>query len=327
MIGQRIESIRTFPWFSTLLLLLAGFLVYMAVQQENVNLVIGALMPFAIASGLLATRPPKFVGFFREEGLEIQQNGILSMIPFDNIERIWVNRKKIDPAIDGPPNYEIAIGHTDGQVRIPKRLNIPADEVYRYLVEHVPITGSDEIHQDLTQYHRDHTGAFGPERVWSYRVGKHRMGPRYPRLRMASFAIIAVGIAWIGIGATGKLEIGSGWIGGGVGAIFYGALMLLASYASNRPIKFRGWKDSSLIVSPLGLALVQGDVRGEMKWDELKDVRLGNKKYMTSFTLTSNQLPTTGLVLVVDGAELVVHDIYDRPIASIHQAIRHYWNA
>ncbi len=326
MIGQRIESRRPFAWFATLLLLTAGLFVFLAIQFSNGNWMIAALMPGAVGSALLAARPPKFVGFFRDEGLEVERKGVSKLIPYEAIERVWVHRRKLDPAIDGPRNYEIVIGHSEWcQERIPKGLSMPADDIYRFLIDRTPIGGSDDVHEDLIQYHRDHTGAFGSDRVWSYRATKHKIGPKYMRLRMASLAIVVVGAAWITIGITGRLESGSAWIGTGCGTIFYGLLMFAASYSSGRQHKFKGWQEASLVISPMGLALVQGDVRGEMKWDELHDVKLGNPKSFTSFTLTSSHAAASGLVLKVEGADIVVPDIYDRPLVAIHQAIRLYW--
>jgi hypothetical protein len=75
----------------------------------------------------------------------------------------------------------------------------------------------------------------------------------------------------------------------------------------------RRWRDAGLVISPAGLALVQGNVRGEMRWAELKDLRY---KTRTS---------AAGIVLKFEGAEVGIINIYDRPLYLIYERIREYW--
>jgi hypothetical protein len=113
--------------------------------------------------------------------------------------------------------------------------------------------------------------------------------------------------------------------GGVLGLIcLAGALM---SGKSSRFVKkvVPRWEESSLVISPAGIALIQGDLRGEMRWDELRDVRLGGGK--SNFGLgDANQtawLPS--IQLVVAGAVVRIFDVYDRPLVTIAKIVRTLW--
>ena len=55
------------------------------------------------------------------------------------------------------------------------------------------------------------------------------------------------------------------------GGLFALLFWLIARQVSGANIK--GWTKASLVISPLGLALVQGDMKGEMHWDELESLK------------------------------------------------------
>jgi hypothetical protein len=57
-----------------------------------------------------------------------------------------------------------------------------------------------------------------------------------------------------------------------------------------------------------------------MRWAELRGVKLATKP--AHFRMSSSQ---QGLVLKVAGADIVLQDIYDRPLEVIDRKIREYW--
>jgi hypothetical protein len=100
------------------------------------------------------------------------------------------------------------------------------------------------------------------------------------------------------------------------------ALIALLGYALRGSLLtvgrgIKNWRESSLVVSPAGLALAQGDLKGELRWKELRKVKLRERG-------------TTGqrrIEMRVEGAQIDIMDLYDSPISEIHRQIMHYWEA
>ena len=79
---------------------------------------------------------------------------------------------------------------------------------------------------------------------------------------------------------------------------------------------------ASIVISPLGLAMVQGDLRGEIRWEEITKIKTAHTS-LKSFQVSSNsnRAPVT---LYVEGAEIPIWDIYDRPVTLLLEIIETY---
>jgi len=86
--------------------------------------------------------------------------------------------------------------------------------------------------------------------------------------------------------------------------------------------RIRNWHQASLVICPVGLAMVQGDMEGELRWNEVLNVELRSRAQ--GFHLTS-ETTRPGIVLSVEGARIVIADIYDRPLQDVYENILHYW--
>ena len=87
--------------------------------------------------------------------------------------------------------------------------------------------------------------------------------------------------------------------------------------------RIRNWRASALVVGPAGLALMQGEMRGQLRWDELRKVEFRHKRPWYQYD--SSREPTRGIRLTVEGATILIADIYDRPLPLIYKQIRAYW--
>jgi hypothetical protein len=76
------------------------------------------------------------------------------------------------------------------------------------------------------------------------------------------------------------------------------------------------------VICPDGLALVQGDLTGELRWDEVRDVKMPTARAGLQM---SSGIPGPAIVLKVAGAAIPILDVYDRPLPVIHQLLSHYW--
>ena len=322
MTGRRLEFRPYFPWWAGAFLLIAIAMAAGAWFGGNPDLAIGALLPAALAVALFLSREPRFSAVFTDDGLEAETAKGPEILPYSAIERVWIpSRRKIDPEKVGAKPFPIVIGHPEGTVRIPALIDTPSEDVYRFLLDRVPRGGSDEVHEDLRDYLAEQVQEFGAERVWSYRPSPRKVRPAPRRFRAVTLAMVLVGIAWLVVGGSRDGEKASGWLGGGASLFVYGGIALVASFADlNR--RFKGWKQSGLVIGPVGVAMIQGDVRGEMSWEELNDLKLTDRR---SFQLTATSDAGRGILMKVSGATILIPDLYDRPIFTIYRNLLQYW--
>lgn len=321
MIGRRVESHSSLPGFGLTCGVVAAILGLVAAFTGEVNFAIAAVGPAVPAAILVARRGRHVAVEFTEDGLAYESGGETGEIPYVAIERVWAPNRPIDPNKPGKGSYPIAIGHAEGVLRLPARLDVRSDEIYRFLLKIVPLSGTRAVHPDLEDYLDEQCREFGDERVWSYHASPRPINIDYGRFRLGAIAIFLGGAAWI-VAGVARADA-SAWAGAGACVCVMAAIFWLASFASSGAPRIKDWKEASLVVSPLGLALVQGKVAGEMTWDELRDVKLTDAR---SFRM-SNQTTALGrgIFLKVEGATILVPDIYDRPIYTIYEAIQRYW--
>src|SRR5262249_4134951 len=212
--------------------------------------------------------------------------------------------------------------HAGGVIRIPPRLNVRSDELFAFLLDQVPRSGSRNLPEVLAKYCAQQEARFGPERVFSYRARPHRARSRR---RIAIALCVASGLAglsWIVAGLLlGKDR--EPWIVFGIFVAVFAGLFALAFRFESATPKVSNWRQSGLVIGPLGLALIQGEMRGELRWDELRHIRLGSKPGFFEVRLSGARL--RGIDLVVEGATITIADLYDRPLRLIHARLLAYW--
>ena len=128
----------------------------------------------------------------------------------------------------------------------------------------------------------------------------------------------------------GKRSAYEPWLGVGIGIIAVGAMSGLALYSWQRPSerRLREFLNAELIISPTGIALWQGNLEGQLHWEELQDVvwkRRSRSSTFARFTVGADGVLGGGVCLLFAGARVCIPDIYDRPLPLIHKLIRHYW--
>ena len=147
----------------------------------------------------------------------------------------------------------------------------------------------------------------------SQRVADARLG-----YRAFCIGLIVAGGAWSVIGFSGFSEIA--WGLAGIVCVMVGGLLYATSFAEFIPAgPMRNWRNASLVISPQGMAMVQGDIQGEVRWPELVEIRFNTKPRGFDFGNPSAMLP--GILLRVKGASILIADIYDRPLHVIHKRI------
>jgi hypothetical protein len=320
MIGQRIETPAQFPVLGVLFLLGAASLVLLALALNNVHYAIGALLPGLVGLARCATARPAFAAVFTDRSIE-EERPRHTVIAYDSLQGLKGKGRSTDLTKRGPRFFPILVLHESGVLEIPARLNVPSDKVFLFLYEQFPPDGTREFRGVLREHLEEQQRAFGPDRVWAYRAREH-LGAwgTYRRAWATSLAVFATGVGWAALGFSLNFPVWAGW---GVMLALFGLLFFVVFRSSGRPRGVvKNWRRAGLIISPVGLALVQGDVQGEMRWDELRDVQFRPRQ--SSFTLTGASA-MAGIVLRFEGASVIIADIYDRPLREIFERIRAYW--
>lgn len=87
----------------------------------------------------------------------------------------------------------------------------------------------------------------------------------------------------------------------------------------------RGMRSPSdgIVISPVGLALSRSGLVGLLPWSELREIKFGNAS--TDQRSLAVSIGSPALRLKVDGAEIPIFNVYDRPLGTIERIIRLYW--
>jgi hypothetical protein len=317
MIGQEIATPRPFPLGTLLWGLAAIGIVIVAVATREPLVALGAVLPASYSVALWWSRPPAFVARLTDEGIELEHAA--TFVSYASLQDVST------PDEEGQKSFPVKVFHDRGYFTIPENIDAPSRDVYHFLLaQFEPRGDSRQVSPVLADYFERQEETFGPDKVWVFRAGtKGRPISRGRRGRVLSLASVATGIIWSIVGA---LDVSwRGWLGAGLALVFLGGLFFLlfwlVGYRSGPRLK--NWKKSCLVISPLGIALVQGDLRGEMRWEELRDVKY--RPRAPSFALTPADV-VSGIALNVEGATIFILDIYHRPLKEIYNRIMDYWD-
>ncbi len=331
MIGQTIRGRRDVPIASIMFAGVGCGLLGLAFVDSSIHWAIGAVLPFCLAVPLLWPRYRPLAFTFTRTGVEVEEPPLT--VEYDRIETIKAAKRPGNPDKDGPMHYPIAVVYDGGTLHLPPWLSVPSDEVFRFLLGTFPESGSRDVHPKLGHYLEEQIEEFGEELVHSFRARENLGAGRPGRELGVSLMLLVTGVAWFVIGMLlmskeRKPRANHFEVWNAVGIIFtifaglFSLLFWLMRRRQTAPKGFKGWREASLVISPLGLALIQGDLQGEMRWGELKDVRY---RKGTEGVYQPNQQGMRGITLHFAGAIVNIVDIYDAPLNLIYQQLLRYW--
>lgn len=321
---RTIASRDGLPWGRALWASVAATCGVAALVTGNAHLAIAAVLPAFVAGSLWLTRPQRFRGEVTDVGLEVFEPRRES-VPFHEIVAINVWGLPYAPDSERIPDGPLSIVHRRGVVELPGNLDVRCGELLRFFYEKFIPPWNRNVHPLLESYLREQEQRHGAENVWTFSARGH-LGrvrrKRRPFFVSAAFAL--AGVCWAVIGSLGGKEY-DGWYAGGLMlAIFAGLFAVLFSIAFFAGRGAIQWRDYSLIVSPDGMALVQGDSRGQIRWDELRSAKL---RFKAKGLVFDSSQAKPGIVLTFEGASVLIPDVYDHPLPYIESVIRRYWQA
>jgi hypothetical protein len=313
MIGQSIHCSGRFGIRASILLIVGLGLLALAVALQNVQPLVGSAFPLLAVLLWWWMQPRSLSLHFSEEALEVAEPPLT--IPYEAIQGVRVQGKPKKPA------FLIELLHENGVVRIPPSREVSSKEIYAFLHGRIAGQSGQPVSRALSPFYDDQVRQFGGERVWTFAARKATTGKIGSSFASAfSLAAWIAGLVWIVYGVSNKgMEY---WVGFGVLLTLVGLFVFAISRISSadRYVKVKNRHQAGIVIGPSGLAMVQGDITGQMRWEELRDVRPPGKA--KSFVL-SNAAPH--IRLQVPGAMVPIFDIYDRPLPAIYEKIVQYW--
>jgi hypothetical protein len=258
---------------------------------------------------LLHSRRPRFLMRLTPTALEIAHPPLT--VPYDSIMAV-VPHEGGRSTLKGP-GFLIEVIHHGGHLQIPATVNVPSEGLYNFLRSVAPESVRNHclVPSALAAFRDDQVKQFGAERVWCCSGRDPVQGGSARRRALGGSALFA-GLFWL---AT------DGWIVLGLAGIMAGlALFVLEARGQRSP-----WESAKtgLVIGPLGLALQQGELSGQLAWQQILGVTLHERTPTGELRLSA---AGRGIMLKVEGATLVIADVYDRRLVEIHQQIVRNWH-
>jgi hypothetical protein len=316
MIGKTLEGRPSPPIGAILWAAAAVVSAALAALFEIVALFAVAAIALVIAITLLASRERPFSARLEENGISLLHSG--EFLPYAKIESLAAG-----PSLGAknPHQYAIDLHTATKTVRVPAAVDVATPDLERFLRSHLPPRIVAVPDPDVDEFLNRQMEQFGPHHVfWS---GPARERPNLTRVSirrawlacfLAGLVVLIAGVAMLesrdrGPGNRRAVDHYTGVIAVGAVALVVGLLGLLIhiSLTQRSHPKIKNLELSSLVISPLGIALRQGDLKGELKWEEIRGVKLPRNKPLS---------------LQLAGVTVPIFNIYDRSLVEIHNRIR-----
>jgi hypothetical protein len=283
-----------------LLMLLLVMLLAAAAIARNVHCALAALLPAVLLAAIVAGRPRSCRVLFDDTGLRTAD--LRSSIRYDAICGLLVNSSPCLPE-KAPWRGVVRVLTPTTRIELAGRFDVSRDKVLRFLLDRIPRGGRMPHQPALRDFAEAQRVEFGAERVWTFRAAERC--PGRSQLKYAAWGLACVSGIWIAASALSR-----GWAAAAVVPFVFALLFALLASQSNRGRVAVGanWREAGLVIAPVGLAMIQGDLNGTIRWSEIR---------MTTFRGGS-------LIIHVAGAAVTIADVYDRPIQQIAELIWAY---
>jgi len=319
MIGTVVRS-RKHPGYLTL------FAFGVALQAapaawylKSTTLAMWAVFPTMLGVAGLLRHPWRFQMRLTDEAILVGR----SKIPYDAIEAV------VFPyGLENRSEFPIAVAHTQGEFTVPARVDVSSG-VLREFLELRRRVVPFEVPKELAVFLAQQIELFGADAVWSCRGRTHRGRiDRYSSLVTWFWGICLTGFAWGVIGGIRpKL---SGWSPPGIAlGVVMGLIGLVVQYGIGANIK--KWRHqryrAGLVISPPGIAMIQGDLTGELRWDQIRAIRFpaSAKSQHALGGGPKDGYSGAAVLLEVEGADIRIYDIYNQPLDAIYEQLNRYY--
>lgn len=298
----------------------AGLILAVAgLAYRTLDSVLLAVLPLSLGIAWWLVRPRELDLVIVADNAESAAAGtVLSVHSLESVRPIG---KSYNPNSVLAKRYPLELAHADGVIRIPPHAEPPARELYPALLNLLAPARPKKLPQRL-QAHWEAQQDFAADQVLACAARSHLAEPA-AHWFAATIALAVTASLWMVISVT---DVSKAWgffpapasprwgeFGGVLLVVVAPALFVMARFVEIEPARgLRKWRNVGLVISPRSLALAQGNLCGQMAWDELLEVKLDIR-------------PWKAITLVVSGATITLHDVFDRPIFLIYQRIMKLW--
>jgi hypothetical protein len=288
------------------LFLLGGVAIVGLCLYHNQAAVAGGVAPpfFVLGAALLYGRlfPVRYA--ITEEGVSVSRPRRL--LGYEDIQEVFVP----DPIPAGQFPIHLLLAHD--VVRISGRVSASSESLYDFLRTQplgkrsespVPARFDNFLKQQLL---------VAPEHVYVFRGSKKRISARTRRYRRAAWWFLLLVVCWLGLALVVPRTPAYGPLAALAG--LFGVIFLVGGYTPLRHAHARinNWDETVLIITPHALALQQGALCGELRWEELVGMSGRRGREISSLTLK------------VRGAAIQLFDIYHWPLEVVAQLISEF---
>lgn len=322
MIGEVVASRPTGRVAAILFFLLGLVLLFAALAGRNPHPAILAILPSALGIAALLSADAPIAFTITELGLEFEEPNRM-LIRYDDLRGLTapVSRSR-------GGNFAMQLYHTGGVVRLPDCLGVSSVDLYKFLLDRLPdldAPEADTVPLSLRGFVSEQLELFGEDKVYVFHARQFAPLPSHSRAVGYSLAALGATVVWVIVGlalGAGNKQDGGVWVGFGCLLFFIALLFTFIFARASKRGRAGNWRESCLVVSPSGIALVQGTLRGKMRWDELRAIEYPAKPRIA---LASHGGARSGIGLLVEGAYFIIGDYYVRPLSRIHATLRAYW--
>lgn len=286
----------------------------------------GLLAVFPITCAVIGT-----LKRVRGVSLELDQSGISvrgqeTVIPFEELESVTVNGQPYFLGMRRGTARRIEISHRRGVLLVPCPLNVPVRDFARFLLGKIHgVPPAESVDGAVGEWRDQQRDDFGAHRVWAVgrRAQLHRHNP-HAVLSTLAWALLLSGITWVL--ASGYVFDHERWVGFGISALGFALLLGLMSLLAGRGDRARrsAWKNAALVMGPQGIALRQGRQEGILPWVEISAIASQKNRELGIGSPTELR---AGIRLQIAGAQVLIEDVYERPLALIEAKLREYWRS
>ena len=313
MIGTRVALVPPAPRAALACVAAGVLLIAICAGTGAREMVPLGIAPLVIGVSLMLGDDRRFLARFTPTAVEIARPA--RSIPYASIREV---RPEVALDAPRPRSFPIELVHEHGSVLFPATLTAPSERVYAFLRGHLASAPPRALPEALDAYAREQEASFGADRVFAYGA---RRGPfRHDAARWIAVGkgFLVTAVAWAVIGAV-RAGAG-GWFAAGVCALIVAAVCLGAGWHYRRAVPATATSGAAIVISPLGLAMEQGALKGHLTWQQIRDVRV----QVPGKGINATRVPP-GIAVEVEGATFAITDSYDRPLPEIHERIRKYW--
>jgi hypothetical protein len=246
------------------------------------------------------------------EGLTVEETG--QRVALEDMEAVITRPRKQTHEGIPPAGVDAVLWHHGGELLLPRQAERRTGWLGELRRLQSALDPARVLSGELRRFHQAESAVYGEDAVFTARIlSRHLTVPRRTNGGVVDLLLALVlggmvfGVCFPGRGNKDGNALAGTLAGmGGMLAFFTG----LAALSRRSAVKqFAG---SGIVISPGGLALQYGLLKGVLRWEELQSFRFAERRAVSA------------LRLQVPGSTILLGDFFDRPLAQIHSMLREY---